>query len=413
MKSPKILLIGIGGVYNYGCEAIVRGTEVIIRREYPDADILYASSRVADDVKRLEASDVQVIDRRRPRRFSGKNILRKVLSLAGIRWDPMMEDLCLLKDVDAVFSIGGDIYTLNPNADYSMSFPKFVDAALNRKIPCILWGASVGPFTENPEAEKFFIKHLNALTLITARESLTVEYLRLLGVCKNVVACADPAYLVAPEIKCNGKSKNENFTIGINLSPLSVSYTDCSIKEFICTQAKVIEGIIKSFDARIIMIPHVVCDFNEGDDDFRYLDELKQAIAPEHQGSLKLLKTDAGFIGIKKELIKCDLVIAARMHCAINALTAHVPTILIAYTRKAEGMCQYVYGNKKWMVQLSELGKENILEDKVRDMKKENSEIRDYLAKRIPEIQNDSYLPIKSLRKVLASKLCFSQSPKI
>jgi hypothetical protein len=32
MKSPRILLIGIGGVYNYGCEAIVRGTEAIVRR---------------------------------------------------------------------------------------------------------------------------------------------------------------------------------------------------------------------------------------------------------------------------------------------------------------------------------------------------------------------------------------------
>ncbi len=115
----------------------------------------------------------------------------------------MMESLELLKDVDAVFSIGGDIYTLRPTANYSMSFPKFGDAALKRGIPYVLWGASVGPFTENPKAEKEYTKHLKRLSLITARESATVEYLRSLGIIDNVISCADPAYVVAPEIKAN------------------------------------------------------------------------------------------------------------------------------------------------------------------------------------------------------------------
>lgn len=95
-------------------------------------------------------------------------------------------------------------------------------------------------------------------------------------------------------------------------------------------------------------------DFNEKDDDLRYLRKVKQAIEPEHQKLLTLLKSDPGFVGTKKELINCDLIIAARMHCAINALAAHVPTILIAYGRKAVGMCQYVYGNHDWVLQLSE-----------------------------------------------------------
>ena len=48
-NKPIFLLHGIGGVYNYGCEAIVRGTEQIIRKEYPTADIIYASRRPIDD----------------------------------------------------------------------------------------------------------------------------------------------------------------------------------------------------------------------------------------------------------------------------------------------------------------------------------------------------------------------------
>ena len=104
MKSPKILLIGIGGVYNYGCEAIVRGTEIIVRSEYPDANIVYASHRVTDDRKMLEGSHVQVIERGRFRRYSLKNICRKLLALAGIKWCPMVDSLGLVEGVDAVFS---------------------------------------------------------------------------------------------------------------------------------------------------------------------------------------------------------------------------------------------------------------------------------------------------------------------
>jgi len=402
VKSPRILLIGIGGVYNYGCEAIVRGTEAIVRSEYPDANIVYASRRVADDLKRLEGSKVQVIERGSPRRYSAKNICRKLLSLAGIRWTPMVEPLGLLKGIDAVFSIGGDIYTLSPTAGYSMSFPKFGDAAQKRGVPYVLWGASVGPFTENLKAERAFRKHLKGLSLITAREAETINYLQSLGISNNVVPCADPAYVVAPEIKADG-IRQGIFTIGINLSPLSMRYTDITEEKAIYAQARTIEGLIKAFDARIVLIPHVVCDFNEGDDDLRYLRKIQQAITSEYQETVTLLESDPGFVGTKKELIKCDLVIAARMHCAINALAAHVPTIFVAYSHKAVGMCEYVYGNRDWVIPLNEFVPDSVL-DKVGELISQKEEMSAYLAKCIPEIQEAVCSSVKALKEMLEGK---------
>ncbi len=400
MKSPRILLVGIGGVYNYGCEAIVRGSEAIIRREYPDADIVYASRRVADDLKRLEGSKIQVIERGRFRRYSVKSICLKLLSLIGIRWFPMVESLGLLKNVDAVFSIGGDIYTLNPSGGYSMSFPKFGDAARKRGVPYVLWGASVGPFTKNRKAERAFTKHLKGLSLITARESETIDYLRTLGVSRNVEPCADPAYVVAPEIKANGVPQGDKITIGINLSPLSVQYLNRSAKESIHAQVKTIEGLLKTFDARIVLVPHVVCDFNEADDDLRYLRQIQKNMAPEYNKMVLLLDNDIGFVGTKKELIKCDLVIAARMHCAINALAAHVPTILVSYSHKAVGMCQYVYGNSDWLIPLNEFSSVNVIQ-KASLMIKQQQNIRTYLTQRILEIQQDANRAMPVLKTML------------
>ncbi len=399
MKSPNILLIGIGGVYNYGCEAIVRGTEAIVHQQYPNAKIIYASPRPEDDRRKLEGCNVEVILSKFHRRYSFKNIVRKLLSLVGVKWQPMMHSFAVLDDKDAVFSIGGDLYTLGSNGEYNASLIKFGNVAERNGVSYILWGASVGPFSENPRAEKVIKHHLKRISLITARECATVKYLQEIGVFNNVIPCADPAYIVAPEIKANHVEKNNNLTVGINLSPLSVLDSKYSLEETICVQSRAIQELIKTLKARIVMIPHVVCDFNERDDDLHYLRKLKKHIAPKYQEAVTLIDNDLGFIGTKKELIKCDLVIAARMHCAINALAAHVPTILLSYSRKAVGMCEYVYGNGDWVIPLNEFGSNHTLE-KIRSMIKQQQNIRTYLAERIPKIQQDAYRPMRALRKV-------------
>lgn len=399
-RNNRILLIGIGGVYNYGCEAIVRGTAEIIRREYHDAEITYASYRPFDDQSRLRESGVRIIERTRSKFFPIRNVCRKLLSQIGIKWHPIMDSLSLLKNVDAVLSIGGDIYTLNPNSGYSMSLPRFGDYAIHNGIPYILWGASVGPFSAQPIAEKEYSKHLKSLSLITARESITIDYLSSLGICDNVIPCADPAFVVAPNIVARNESLSTPITIGVNLSPLSLRHAGQLETEALDVHARAIQGLIDDFQARILLIPHVVCAFKESDDDLRYLQKLQQAISPEYQQSVSVLESDLGFIGVKNELIKCDLVIAARMHCAINALAAHVPTIFISYSRKSEGMCRYVYGNKDWVLQLHEFAIESVLEKQVGAMINTNYELRAYLNKRIPEIQKEAHHPMQRLKEI-------------
>lgn len=402
MKSPRILLIGIGGVYNYGCEAQVRGSEIIIHREYPSADIIYASSRPVDDHARLCSPQVKIVERSKLGKYSIKNISRKLLSIIGVRWSPMQDSLQLLNDVDAVFSIGGDLYSLGPMGGYSpFSFMKFGDAARRQGLVYVLWGASIGPFPANSKAEQVLKKHLNGLSLITAREPVTVDYLQSLGIRDNVVPCADPAFVVASEIKAERTPQRNSLNIGINLSPFSTRYTKYSMEETIRLHSRTVEGLIKEFNTRIVLIPHVVCDFNEVDDDLRYLRRVKQAIELEYQNEVSLLDDDKGFVDTKNELIKCDLVIAARMHCAINALSARVPTILVSYSPKAVGMCQYVYGNGDWVISVDEFTTKHALENKIRLMMNQESEIRAYLDKRIPEIQQDAHRPMQRLRELL------------
>ncbi|HBO44595.1 MAG TPA: polysaccharide pyruvyl transferase family protein, partial [Planctomycetaceae bacterium] len=310
----QILLIGIGGVYNYGCEAIVRGTEAILHSEWPQAKIVYASYRPEDDRARLNDCPMEIVSRTTLRRYSAKNITRKVLSLAGLDWCPVRDNPVLARGSDAVLSIGGDIYTLDADGHFGASLPKLGDLLEKRGTPYVLWGASVGPFSANPKAEQFFSRHLRRISLITAREAATADYLRTLGVVDNVVSCADPAYCVAPEIQAIRAPDSDEPMIGVNLSPLAAKYGNLSQQSALSSQAAVLEGLIANCGARIMLIPHVVCDFMEIDDDLRYLERLRQAIALRYRDRVTVVHGDRGFVGTKHELIKCHLVIAARMH---------------------------------------------------------------------------------------------------
>ncbi|MEG1861896.1 MAG: polysaccharide pyruvyl transferase family protein, partial [Bacteroidaceae bacterium] len=194
----KVLLIGIGGTYNYGCEAIVRGTVEKLRSLFPEIQVDYASSRVEDDKKRLEGCNVNIISRKN--KWAWWNLTRNILDRLSIKNSISTEDLSLIKKYDAVFSIGGDIYTIFDDGSYAKHLVQYGDICEKYGVPYILWGCSVGPFEQNPAILEIFKKHLKNISLIVAREKVTVDYLKSIGIEKNVVFSFDPAFSV-PSIK--------------------------------------------------------------------------------------------------------------------------------------------------------------------------------------------------------------------
>jgi polysaccharide pyruvyl transferase WcaK-like protein len=114
--------------------------------------------------------------------------------------------------------------------------------------------------------------------------------------------------------------------------------------------------------AAITLLPHVVCDHDEMDDDLRYLARVRSMMPNDYKSRVHLVENDPGFIGIKQYMMECDLVIAARMHCAINAVAAQVPALILAYSNKAIGMGHYIYGNDDWTMSLGAFSSDAIVE---------------------------------------------------
>lgn len=337
----NVLLIGIGGVYNYGCEAIVRGTIEILRNVDPAIKISYASYNYEDDVQRLADCDLKILQRKRLGRWNPKNIIRKLLTFVGISFTMPYDSTDWLNEYDTVFSIGGDLYTLTSIGGCNISLPLFLEKCQAKGIKYVLWGASVGKFEQNLKALNFFKKHLKSVDLIVAREIVTVNYLNSLGIKQNVVFAPDPAYFVkCPSLSSEGKS--ESITVGINLSPLSALYHYDSLETAVKKQAEAICGLVEELHCKLLFIPHVLST-SLNDNDLCYLEQIASRVKNAGH-SVTMVSSDPGFIGLKSDLARCNFVIAARMHCAINAITMNVPTIFLSYSEKAKGMAEYVYG---------------------------------------------------------------------
>ena len=347
----NVLLIGIEGVYNYGCEAIVRGTVRILKEIDPDINVSYVSYNYADDVIRLAGCDVNIIERRHFKRFSPRNILRKLLSYVGVQLRMPYDDVSLFKGYDTVFSIGGDIYTLRSDGGYNRELPQLLEKCRTVGAKYVLWGASVGKFEKNPKALAFFKKHLKKIDAIVVREKVSYEYLKSLGLDETLFLAPDPAF----SVPCGEffPASGDEHLIGINLSPHSALYMYSSKEEAMKKQCDAIVNLIERMRCRVVLLPHVISR-DESDNDLCYMSRMKELLPVEYRDRVELVDVDPGFIGLKNVLTKCDYVIAARMHCAINAICVGVPTLFLSYSEKAKGMSEFVYGDSNALLSLPE-----------------------------------------------------------
>jgi polysaccharide pyruvyl transferase WcaK-like protein len=258
----------------------------------------------------------------------------------------------------------------------------------------------VGPFPAGGKAEKTVVRHLRGASLIASREPASTAYLQHHGIVDNVVSCADPAYILASSTAVDGGTRQHR--IGVNLSPLSVRYseTPLDLAAIVAEQARTLSTIANELGVEIVLIPHVVSDAVQRDDDLGYLRRVLDAIPAESRRRVTLDAECRGYMGVKKVLRQCDLVIASRMHCAINAISELVPTILLAYSKKAVGMAEYVYGDQRWVVPIGEFASQAMV-DKAHAMLNSREALIVSLSRRLPMILADARAAVTALHSLV------------
>ena len=249
-------LYGIYGTYNFGCEAIVRGAVKFIKEKIVDCEIVYFSYSYEYDRRALCDLDIEIVPVENNRNIFLRAI-NKALGMANIEkriFTIPFEKI--ISQIDIIFSIGGDIYTIpaylreREKYPYYNSLIDFCNRAISHGKKVIVYGASVGPFGEYKKAVNYYVKNLSKYEKILCREQDSVDYLRSLGL-KNMKFFPDPAFTVRLE---QPEEVEKNY-IGVNLSPLSLNETNGSYGEKeVKSMALLMDRLILMLYLKILMI---------------------------------------------------------------------------------------------------------------------------------------------------------------
>lgn len=392
-QKMKYVMFEHAGSGNHGCEAIIRSTcnmlgknDYYLHTKSINEDINYHIDEIA---KLFTLSDEVSIDRE-----SLNGIIMRIQSRLNkkINFDDRASlyhnRKLLLKNAIAL-SVGGDNYCYR-GIIYSLH--NKLTALSLKQIKTVLWGCSV----ERTYLDKNTVDDLKKYSLITARESLTVDILAEHGIYNTVIQCADPAFTLEPQAVSFGKSiLDSQNVIGINVSDFMKyynAYPNATYRNFKC----LIEYLLNNTDYYIALIPHVR---QAGNDDLVPSLELAKEF-----GSDRILVADEDFncMELKYIISKCKMFIGCRTHSTIAAYSTCVPTLVVGYSTKAKGIAKDIFGDyNDLLVDAREFKSDNDLLDKFLKFDERKGELKDHLEKFMPEYINRAYLAKEALLKII------------
>ena len=326
----KITLYPHGGSGNHGCEAIVRSTAKILDHctldlfsKAPDQDINAGLDKLCTIYKAE-----QVIRTGSWPYLKAKfkhYILRNKQAYDEAIFGNVIENA---KKSDYVLGIGGDNYCYGAPT-YIYLINRILDRA---KIKRVLWGCSIEPTA----IDKKMFEDLKGYHKIWARESLTYDTLRNKGL-EQTILMPDPAFLLKRIDLPLPDGFIEGNTVGINVSPMIINLEGIqglTLENYI----QLINYIINHTDMQVALIPHVVW---KSSDDRKPLNLLYDKF--KNTGRICMIE-DHNAEELKGYIARCRFMIAARTHASIAAYSQKIPTLVVGYSIKAQGIARDIFG---------------------------------------------------------------------
>jgi len=386
-RAMRVLLLGHGGYYNRGCEAIVRTTVQLLKRAFGNVHTILSTFDLPGD----QAAGYALTDRMIPAsapRWSPAWALARLGDLRdhtrALRWwlAPLVD---ALPQVDLVLSIGGDNYCYG-TPSYFIEFDRMVR---QRGIPLVLWGASI----DTSNADEATCRDLREFDLITARETITVEHLAKCGAQANVKLVADPAFTLTPSpCDCAAFWPQADRVLGFNISNLLTRYLgDGSLAQVVSASTAALRYLIDQRGLGIVLVPHVMLR-TQGDEAWNDDRPVLEAICKnvDRPGAITLMPghLDAG--QIKYVISRCQFFIGARTHSTIAALSTQVPTLSIGYSIKAWGINQDIFDSTQYVLDCKGLDGDKLTAAAARLLDDETA-MRTQLQQRIPRLIERAY----------------------
>lgn len=380
MKNYKHIFYLNGNFDNKGCEAITRGATEILRKKKQDistctTDIVLDKSVIEElgigyeIVPRIRESFLNMISA-----FFQKIRLKKIaISI------PFPKYKKIGKRYDYLYSMGGDNYCYPGQETYY----RINKNLKNKKNVSVFWGCSI----EKDLIDKNMLKDLKRYDYIFPRESITYKALNDLGL-QNVIKCTDPAFVMKAK-ECNYPGMEADY-IGINISPLTLSCNN-NPEQMFDNLVYAIKGLMDETRKKILLIPHV---YGAGNDYYvhkRIYEKLKSSDA-------FLLEELYDAQELKYIISRSSFFIGARTHATIAAYSTCVPTLVLGYSVKADGIATDLFGTCEGFVLRvqNNYTKEDLLKFFI-DFYKKNEEIKKTLVNIMPKYIENAYKVLEIL----------------
>lgn len=401
----RFLLVGNASYLNRGCEAILRGTVKILRNAFGECQFVNANFDVTDPPHMPVESDPDISHQPLPTvrkltaRWAAVKAAERLYPQLGhhMRFGNLREGL---RQSDAALSIGGDNYTL----DYGIPW-KFVNLdryVLGHSRPLAIWGASIGPFDKNPEFAGIMHEHLKReVTAIFVREKRSYDYLLRHGIADNVYLMSDPAFLMDTKPVASDRVGFEipEDAVGFNLSPLMAYYVgNDQATRLVDVATDVVDAVQSRLRCPVVLIPHVTSPHSN---DHELLKRIHERLAAKGSGRAFLLPDTFDAEETKWAISQLSCLVAARTHATIAAFSTCVPTVSLAYSVKAFGINEELFGHTDFVVGPEEFSAQSIIM-KIEMALARADEIRNVLHEKMSGIRASALAAGAALKESLA-----------
>lgn len=416
-KTTTIYLAGQNNFGNRGCEALVRSTVTVMSEVLGNIKVLVPSFDPARDAAQWPGCDALGVEFVKtypmPKLFSKwAGACQKIPPVHGLAQPRPALGAELKADIqraDILLSIGGDNYSL----DYGLASLYYIsgvaDYAMSLGKPAVLWGASVGPFSKQPIAERRMAEHLRRLTLVTIRESRSIEYLKSIGVSANVVPVIDSAFAMTPEAIDTSAwwpTESSKGVLGLNIGALidEMRRQKGDAEGAVGAAAEFVRRVLSETQLAVVLVPHVapLSGATKWNNDEDFNQRLLDALGGAH-ARLGVVPSGLNAAQLKHIISQCKFLIAGRTHATVAAFSTGVPTISIAYSVKAKGINRDLFGHEGYVLETPKLSSATLW-DAYETLARDEAKLLAHYEESLPDWRKRARLGAVRLGELLAAR---------
>jgi colanic acid/amylovoran biosynthesis protein len=392
----KVVITGVTGFRNRGVEALVTTTIEQLQTRLPNLETTIISHTPDYDCVRLKDFETKVSsDELQSIR---KSIVKQLRARLPIISDKITPEYSSIANSNLLIVSGGDMFSSAYGSVQLKLSLRLIKIALVANIPVAFLAQSFGPFNKNDE--QVFLKLLRRASLITVRESISYRYLiDILKLKKDLVKkTSDSAFLLIPSSHDKVEQmlsfyglKKDRPVIAIAVSQGISGFSKCDRQQHLQSWTVICKRLVDELNTQLLIIPHVQEVFYSVDDRIFATDLIENL---NYNPNIKLAGASHSASEFKGLLGSCDLVIAERMHAAIGGLSSGVPTVVVGYSIKAEGIMNDILGAESahngMLISIQDFLNHELAYNTIKTAWTRRTEVKEQLQERLPIIKKEA-----------------------